>query len=289
MNAHRQYAEPAMRSRAAGFTLMEVLLSIGILGVGLVLAAALFPAALLHNRTSAANTLGTLVCENTLTVVRARVRDADYVANHTDPTVMNELGPGIDFWGLPILMGNRPAGRQDVGTYDLVYPLPTYQLPPLTLVPTDAEVNASPGNFPDWTVVGTTVVPRSRYGAAVLAKRSLGYNNYQLIIASYRVLDPGMACRWKQVDGIVAGGTTLNVSGGLANIQVNAPIVMNDGTGYAFVKTISGGTVTLDRPIAGGSMSVLTPVGSAGTNIPNLSSTFSPVLHVMNVQAALRQ
>ena len=57
------------RSRACrGFTLAELLIAIGILGVGLTMSAALFPAGLEANKNSVNDLTGTLLCQNGLAV-----------------------------------------------------------------------------------------------------------------------------------------------------------------------------------------------------------------------------
>jgi len=53
-------------ARRKGFSLAELLISIGILSIGLSMSAMLFPAALKENERSLNNVVGTLVCENTL-------------------------------------------------------------------------------------------------------------------------------------------------------------------------------------------------------------------------------
>jgi Tfp pilus assembly protein PilV len=60
--------------RALGFTLAEVLISVGILGVGMTMAAALWPAAIRENQNSANSTLGPIICENGIAVIQAKYR-----------------------------------------------------------------------------------------------------------------------------------------------------------------------------------------------------------------------
>jgi len=61
-------------ARASGFTLAELLISIGILGVGLTMSAALFPAGLGANKDSANDLLGTMICQNGLAVAKSRLK-----------------------------------------------------------------------------------------------------------------------------------------------------------------------------------------------------------------------
>ena len=60
-----------------GFTLAELLIAIGILGVGLTMSAALFPAGLAANKNSADDLLGTLICQNGLALAKMTLRSGD--------------------------------------------------------------------------------------------------------------------------------------------------------------------------------------------------------------------
>lgn len=67
-------ARPGPSAPRGGFTLAELLIAIGILGVGLTMAAALFPVGIEANRNSANDLMGTLVCENGLALAKATLR-----------------------------------------------------------------------------------------------------------------------------------------------------------------------------------------------------------------------
>lgn len=55
-----------------GFSLTELMISIGVLAVGLTMSASLFPAALQANRDSVRSVLGSIICQNGLAVTKAR-------------------------------------------------------------------------------------------------------------------------------------------------------------------------------------------------------------------------
>lgn len=84
----RQYLDRAKRrwSRSAGgFTLAELLISIGILGVGLTMSAALFPAGIAANRDSEDALLGTRICQNGLALAKGQLTINDISgAGYTD-------------------------------------------------------------------------------------------------------------------------------------------------------------------------------------------------------------
>lgn len=56
------------RARKGGFSLAELLISIGILSIGMSMSAMLFPAAMKENERSLSNVLGTLICDNALSL-----------------------------------------------------------------------------------------------------------------------------------------------------------------------------------------------------------------------------
>jgi len=51
-------------NRNRGFTLAEIMIALGILGIGMTMVAAVFPAAMKFNEASNNSTLGTIICEN---------------------------------------------------------------------------------------------------------------------------------------------------------------------------------------------------------------------------------
>ncbi|MDY6913529.1 MAG: prepilin-type N-terminal cleavage/methylation domain-containing protein [Planctomycetota bacterium] len=59
------------------FSLVELMISIAILGIGLTMAAALFAAAINRNESSVDDAIGTIICENGLAVAKARLVNGD--------------------------------------------------------------------------------------------------------------------------------------------------------------------------------------------------------------------
>lgn len=88
-NIREQFGVVASADRPAqtrrGFSLVEVILAISILGVGMTMVAALFPAALKENESSVNDVLGSLICQNGLAVTRAKVAAAAYDNTYSEP------------------------------------------------------------------------------------------------------------------------------------------------------------------------------------------------------------
>ena len=86
-----------------GFSLVELMIAVGILGVGLIFSAALFTAAVKENVSSANSSMGTLMCKNALAVARVRLKN----------------GPGAI--AIDTTFGPIPASKLGLG--DLAYPI----------------------------------------------------------------------------------------------------------------------------------------------------------------------
>ncbi|MEE8154526.1 MAG: prepilin-type N-terminal cleavage/methylation domain-containing protein, partial [Phycisphaerales bacterium] len=65
-------------SRRRSFSLIEVLLSVFILGIGVISIAALFPAGIAQQRQSVDDITGPIVAQNALAILRTKLRPADF-------------------------------------------------------------------------------------------------------------------------------------------------------------------------------------------------------------------
>lgn len=74
MDAGNRHRADKAGLRRAGFTLVELMLAIGILGVGLVMIGTAFPSAMLENKQSMDDTMATLVGQNAVAIARTRLR-----------------------------------------------------------------------------------------------------------------------------------------------------------------------------------------------------------------------
>ncbi|MFO0829716.1 MAG: prepilin-type N-terminal cleavage/methylation domain-containing protein [Phycisphaerales bacterium] len=71
-------SRPTRGSARRGFSLVEVLLAVFILGIGVISIAAIFPAGISLQRQSSDDTLGPLVAQNALGVIRSKVTASDF-------------------------------------------------------------------------------------------------------------------------------------------------------------------------------------------------------------------
>ncbi len=105
-----------MRGRH-GFSLIEVLLAIFILGIGVIAVAALFPAGIAQQRRSVDDIIGPIVANNALAVLRTRLRAEDFGTFEElgDPTPLRAHGdwpwlrPGFFFVDTPFTLPGTGA------------------------------------------------------------------------------------------------------------------------------------------------------------------------------------
>ncbi len=77
--------------RSLAFSLIEVLLAVFILGVGVIAIAALFPAGIAQQRQSVDDTIGPIVANNALAVLRSKLRIDDFGFLSPSPTVEGDF------------------------------------------------------------------------------------------------------------------------------------------------------------------------------------------------------
>jgi len=120
----RRPIQPAGRS---GFSLVEVLMAIFILGIGAISIAALFPAGIAQQRRSTDDVLGPIVANNALSIIRAKLRSQDFGAfeDFSDGQAVLPLAPrptvGGDWtWLRPsiILRAGIEQGSLDIFSHD---------------------------------------------------------------------------------------------------------------------------------------------------------------------------
>jgi len=81
------------RRYSAGFTLVEIMIALAILGVGMAMVAAVFPAAMRFNEASHNSTLGTIICENGFVLGQLQIKRKD-VDDAPTPTLLGVYADG---------------------------------------------------------------------------------------------------------------------------------------------------------------------------------------------------
>ena len=243
--------------RAAAFSIPELMITLGILGVGLTLVAGTFPVAVRENGESANNTMGTIMCRNALAIVRARLR-------HRDP----QSGIGTEFRqiGNPGPFQEVPANR--LGGADLSYPI---------VLPTQLPADATRG----------CVV----LGKSLHAER----NDYLLVFVACQFA-AGHSPTARKLEGMTSVGKNsdeFQVSAGQSDwLQLGSPVIAPNGR-YARIIRVEGEraavrTVKLDRALDDAPVNnpfVITEVTAGGTPVGSVS----PAMFVMATRTGLRE
>lgn len=105
--------------RRAGFSMAELLIAIGILGIGLTLASALFPAAIMQNTASFEDTVGDMICHNALATAKAKILDGDsrlQFAHIADPNLV-DITEIADTRPSAVFPANKPLFSRDEFAY----------------------------------------------------------------------------------------------------------------------------------------------------------------------------
>jgi prepilin-type N-terminal cleavage/methylation domain-containing protein len=227
--------------QSRGFSLTEVMVSMGVLAVGMAMVGAAFPAALLENRKSIDSTLSVIVAENAASVCQSTLshevlkNQATLVLTGTGLTTLGDMSSMTDISSL-IEVSQRaypvPEGvvatmaPVSVTTYNLNDGTPagvvTYGT---TLNSVGYNASALAYNPADWRQDGGTWWPVVRVGWLVAARRvSAGANDYILAIVPYR--------SFQQADRppymIASGGAQVNTrffSTLLAGAPVGSPVI----------------------------------------------------------------
>lgn len=124
-------------TRSGGFTLMEVMFAIGIMGIGMIMIASLFPTAIKESNTSYNKTFGLLVAKNGLAVAKAVFThpgpaDGVWADENTTGTLSaksqhyqeledSDLADGDLLEGFVIIGKQMPSGGNDYLIFSIAY------------------------------------------------------------------------------------------------------------------------------------------------------------------------
>ncbi len=262
-----RFNAPVARARAScAFTLVEVLIAIAILGVGITMAAALFPTAIKQNQRSANDTIGMIVAKNALAVVKAKVT-----------ATAATLGDSFED------IGTAPLDL--LTEADLTYPVPRQ---PAGYFDGDA------GEPRDWE--GVPLRPVALRGAVVLARRfDPNRNDFQLVIVSFAKQRSVNRVIPQRVSGNVflPPNTDASVFTS-ADLQRGGVVILDydpanpDLTGtFARITAMQGNQAVLDKDISvTGAVNAWIVVERDPAN--NVVGAWSPVTSVLVTRTALR-
>lgn len=145
-----------------GFTLIEIMLALGVLGVGMIMVAAVFPAAIYQTRAADRTTHSILICDNARAILQLK-------ATHGRMDVL----PDIDTAFVPVVIDD-PAGEDPLD---------------------DIVIHADDAWYPSGPYLAEF---NDRQGWVALARRyGSDDNDYQIVVIAYRKFD-GMGY---EVDG----------------------------------------------------------------------------------------
>ena len=157
-----------------GFSLVELMVAIGILAIGAAMVASAFPVAMLENKESVEYTMGALISENALAICRNRLRHCHLNGNVTDEE--DEYTNVTTSIALP----------------ELAYPMPRWVTK--SEYPDDDDDKSY---NEDWFThdLDDKDYPTARYGWMVGARQvrdaeGVGLNDYELSIVVYEKLLP---------------------------------------------------------------------------------------------------
>ena len=167
-----------------GFSLIELMIAIGILAIGAAMVASAFPVAMLENKESIEHTMGAVVAENALAICRNRLRHS--LLDRKVPTQVDQFTDVTNYMTLS----------------EVSYPMPRPK-----------------GQHPeDWVSVSGRDYPSARYGWMVGARQLIGekqapINDYELSIVVYEKFLPTDR-PWNELTLVKPECKKVNYSGG---------------------------------------------------------------------------
>jgi len=189
-----------------GFSLTELMISIGILAVGLTMAGALFPAALQASRESLKDVLGSIICENGLAIAKARwasLTDDEFLADGSALTKFRDAT--IRGEELMVLADDGDDHPNFLTSAELAYPLgdETSKLG-FVLMMRPLDDDNDPGTFEGYQLVATSY--RRSLPPPFYAPDSHGLVVCESISGS---LSGELVNSYREDDGLLRGGSPI--------------------------------------------------------------------------------
>jgi prepilin-type N-terminal cleavage/methylation domain-containing protein len=242
-----------------GFTLLELMIAVGILGIGLSLVMGLFPVAMRDAHATNASQLGSLICKNGIQIAKIMLNER---TDSQDPKYDFSINNSSDY---------GPVGTQYTTESSFAF---------------EYNKNTKPSNRSDKTALEAG---RSKYGGIVMYRRLKDSSGYQLTSISYARQDNGeilllqsavLATAVEIVDGV----TTITGTAGIPN---NSPVIFQNTGKWSRVTRID--TSDMNRKYLTSNIDFNVNDGESIFGIAEADNlVFSPALSTLVTITALR-
>lgn len=253
------------REAGRGFTLIELLLALGLFTVSVAMVACLFPAAIFQAKTADEHTMASIISQNAMATIRARMSNARLMNNSPDPNLARSAAVGQTF---EILDSNA----------------------------TDA-VHAGVDLDPNDTLYGAPLGLRQFGWVGLVRRASAAANDYQFVIVPYAVArgqTPTLVQVPLRVVSVQADMTWADPNG--VTIPVGSPVILsgNPPGKFAYVTGTTVDTSGNPRVILSGTLdlavgTILNNVDVWFLQVPGaLAADKSPALGCVTFRTSLR-
>ncbi len=215
------------RLPAAGYSLIELMVALGIMAVGAMMIGTLLPSAMIENKESVSDTMGTIISENAIAICRTRLQQKH----------LADLGllPGGGFTDV----------SSSISLADRAYPIPLSKLQEDAANGFDLELGSRWYNGEeDWKELpdpgSGQYYPSSNYGWLVAARLHETLPNfYEIVIVPYRKFSGTDRPGPESEHEIVFASVEIKSGAVVGDFDVGAPVI--DGNGQvAYVVDSSG-------------------------------------------------
>lgn len=225
----------AVRPRVAGFTLVEILISLGLFAIGMIAVASLFPVAALLQRQTAAEVIGEHAAQNAKAIVEAK--SLSYTAPTSGLIGTGDLGPYHSLAGttgteaVPLSAIRATLLTKKFTYSDRSYPSATPSVADRDLfwVPFVQNISGDPDN-PNWVMRLFLLEPDGR----VTYPTGVGANPN----------DPAFIPKVVSVGCSVSNQNTFALTSATHGLQGGDKIMDNNGTDYT-IASVNGSSVTV--------------------------------------------
>jgi prepilin-type N-terminal cleavage/methylation domain-containing protein len=219
-----------MAQHRRGFSLAELMIAIGIMGVGITMVATIFPTALKQNELSNNDCMGMLIAENGMAMAKGLVDESNMKSTYISPVAPN---PPLQL----AVVADATHGD-----------------------PNHFPIAADQQQFPTWPPRDPNDTYPSFQGYVVLARKMSADPDehlYQLVTVSYAKRGSGTVVRAKQLVGLTITGTALTITPTPASdLVVGSPLITDSGKVARIIEADqAAGKATLENATLAGALS----------------------------------